>query len=80
MSYLVLCVSVYKLDTNSAVKPIDQPKIWICNNSRIVDIIVVANVMKLDGYHKLRGDENKPCSAPSSKPLCFVTIEINLYL
>jgi hypothetical protein len=43
-------------------------------------MIVVANIMKLDGYHKLKGDEDKPFSAPSSKPLYFVTIEIILYL
>lgn len=52
----------------------------VSNNSRISDMIVVANIMKLNGYCKLKGDEDKSYSPPSSKPLYFVTIEIVLYL
>jgi hypothetical protein len=43
-------------------------------------MIVVDNIMKLEGYRKLKGDEDKQCSPPSSKPLYFLTIEIILYL
>gem|GEM_PF-1562770 len=46
----------------------------------IVDIIVVATIMKLDGYCKLKADEDKPCSAPASKPLYFVTIDYSLFV
>jgi hypothetical protein len=40
-------------------------------------MIVVANIMMLDGYRKLKGDEDKPCSALDPRSKCAKIVGIN---